>query len=81
MIFQETRLPGAFFIDLERREDVRGFFARAFCAKEFDAHGLRSRMVQANVSYTERKGTLRGLHYQIAPATDPKLIRCIYGAV
>jgi dTDP-4-dehydrorhamnose 3,5-epimerase len=81
MIFQETRLKGAFIVELERREDDRGFFARAFCSREFDQHGLRSRVAQANVSFSARKGTLRGMHYQIPPASEPKFVRCTRGAV
>ncbi len=81
MIFQETKLKGAFIVDLDRNEDERGFFARAFCAREFEEHGLCPRMVQANLSYSETKGTLRGMHYQVAPASEPKFIRCVRGAV
>ena len=81
MIFQETKLKGAFIVELDKHEDERGFFARAFCAREFEEHGLCSQMVQANLSYSGRKGTLRGMHYQISPASEPKLIRCIRGAV
>lgn len=81
MIFQETKLKGAFIVDLDRNEDERGFFARAFCAREFEEHELCPRMVQANLSYSETKGTLRGMHYQVAPASEPKFIRCVRGAV
>jgi dTDP-4-dehydrorhamnose 3,5-epimerase len=81
MIFHETKLKGAFIVDLDRKEDDRGFFARAFCAREFDEHGLRSQVVQANMSYNHKKGTLRGMHYQVAPASEPKFIRCISGAI
>ena len=81
MIFQETKLKGAFIVDLDRNEDERGFFARAFCGREFEEHGLCPRMVQANLSYSETKGTLRGMHYQVAPASEPKFIRCVRGAV
>jgi dTDP-4-dehydrorhamnose 3,5-epimerase len=81
MIFVATRLPGAFIIDLERREDTRGFFARAFCARELEAHGLALPIVQANVAFSNRRGTIRGLHYQAAPAVETKLVRCTQGAV
>jgi dTDP-4-dehydrorhamnose 3,5-epimerase len=81
MIFQETGLPGCVVVELDRREDERGFFARAFCAREFEAHGLASGMVQANLSYNQRKGTVRGMHYQVPPACEPKFVRCIAGAV
>ena len=81
MIFHETKLKGAFIVELDKKEDHRGFFARAFCAKEFDQHGLRPQVVQANMSYNNKKGTLRGMHYQVAPASEPKFIRCIRGAI
>ena len=81
MIFRETEIPGAFVIDLERREDERGFFARAWCADEFAAHGLSTRLVQANLSYNESAGTLRGMHFQRAPHEEAKLIRCTRGSL
>src|SRR5687767_3585759 len=81
MIFHETKLKGAFIVDLDRKEDHRGFFARAFCAKEFEAQGIGPRVVQANMSFSTRKGTLRGMHYQVPPASEPKFIRCIRGAI
>jgi dTDP-4-dehydrorhamnose 3,5-epimerase len=81
MIFQQTKLKGAFIVELEKRVDSRGFFARGFCAREFEAHGLSSHMVQANMSFSAARGTLRGLHYQASPATEPKLIRCVRGVV
>jgi dTDP-4-dehydrorhamnose 3,5-epimerase len=81
MLFTETELPGAFVIDLERREDERGFFARAWCQEEFRAHGLDTRVSQCNVSFNERAATLRGLHYQMAPHAEVKLVRCTRGAV
>lgn len=81
MRFVETDLPGAFVIELERREDERGFFARSFCAEEFAAHGLATSFVQCNVSYSRRRGTLRGMHYQAAPHAEAKLVRCTAGAV
>lgn len=81
MIFTETEIPGAMIVDLEPRADERGFFARSFCAREFAEHGLRTDIVQGNVSYNARRGTVRGFHYQVAPATESKLIRCVRGAV
>ena len=76
MIFTETKLEGAFIIDLERREDERGFFARAFCQHEFAAHGLKPVIAQANIAFNRRKGTLRGMHFQYPPAAETKLVRC-----
>jgi len=81
MIFAETALAGAFVIDLERREDERGFFARAWCRHEFENHGLDGRLAQCNISFNHRSGTLRGMHYQIVPAAETKLIRCTRGAI
>jgi dTDP-4-dehydrorhamnose 3,5-epimerase len=81
VIFTETELKGAFVIDLERREDSRGFFARAFCKKEFEAHGLNPTIVQANIASNIRRGTLRGMHFQFPPAAETKLVRCTRGAI
>ena len=81
MIFTETKLVGAYVIDLEKIEDERGFFARSWCEREFTAHGLDSKMVQCNVSFNKRKGTLRGLHYQTAPHNEIKLVRCTKGSL
>jgi dTDP-4-dehydrorhamnose 3,5-epimerase len=81
MVFTETKLKGAFLIDLERREDSRGFFARAFCQKEFTAHGLKPTIAQANVAFNIKKGTLRGMHFQFPPAPETKLVRCTRGAI
>lgn len=81
MIFTETELAGAFVVDLERREDERGFFARAWCADEFGEHGLNARLVQANLSFNDLKGTLRGMHFQREPAAEAKLIRCTRGSI
>lgn len=81
MIFHETKLKGAFIIDLDKHEDDRGYFARAFCAGEFEEHGLCANMVQANISMSRLKGTLREMHYQLSPAREPKFIRCINGAI
>jgi dTDP-4-dehydrorhamnose 3,5-epimerase len=81
MIFTETKLKGAFLIDLEPRYDHRGFFARTFCANEFEAHGLKSAIAQCNLSYNTQKGTLRGMHYQIPPVSETKVVSCIRGAI
>jgi dTDP-4-dehydrorhamnose 3,5-epimerase len=81
LIFTETKLLGAFIIDLERREDDRGFFARAFCQNEFTEHGLNPTIAQANVAYNHRRGTLRGMHFQFPPAAETKLVRCPRGAI
>lgn len=81
MRFTETQLQGAFVIDLEERHDHRGFFARTFCTEEFAAHHLKSTVAQCNLAFTHKKGTIRGLHYQVAPATEAKLMRCIRGAI
>jgi dTDP-4-dehydrorhamnose 3,5-epimerase len=81
MIFTETKLKGAFIIDLEPRADDRGFFARAFCQREFEAHGLKPTIAQANIGFNKRKGTLRGMHFQFPPAAETKLVRASRGAV
>lgn len=81
MIFNETTVKGAYRILPEKKEDSRGFFARVWCAREFEEHGLTPKLVQTNVSYNRSKGTLRGLHYQIAPHEESKLVRCTEGAI
>jgi dTDP-4-dehydrorhamnose 3,5-epimerase len=81
VIFTETKLKGAFIIDLERREDSRGFFARAFCQKEFKAHGLKPVIAQANIASNFKKGTVRGMHFQYPPAAETKLVRCTRGRI
>jgi dTDP-4-dehydrorhamnose 3,5-epimerase len=81
MIFRETSLPGAFVIDVEKQDDVRGFFARTWCRREFEAHGLDTRIVQCSVSFNARRGTLRGLHYQVPPYEEVKLVRCTKGVI
>ncbi len=81
MIFTETPLAGAFILDLEPREDSRGFFARTFCRSEFEAHGLKPDMVQCNLSYNHHAQTMRGMHYQLPPAAETKLVRCTRGAI
>ena len=81
MLFSETKLNGAFIIDLERREDNRGFFARAFCQHEFADHGLKPVIAQANIGFNRRRGSVRGMHFQYPPAAETKLVRCTRGAV
>ena len=81
MKFHQTTLKDAMLIDLERRGDDRGFFARTFCADEFAAQGLPTEFVQQNTSYSANKGTLRGMHFQTAPHGEDKLIRCLRGAI
>lgn len=81
MIFTETKLKGAFIIEPDRLEDERGFFARTWCQKEFQAHKLNPRLVQCNISFNKRKGTLRGMHFQVAPYEEAKLVRCTMGAI
>lgn len=81
MIFCETKLHGVFEIQLEPISDQRGFFARSWCQKEFESHGLNSRLVQCNVSLNIRNGTLRGMHYQEAPNEEAKLVRCTAGSI
>lgn len=80
MIFTPTDLPGVTVVDLDPRVDERGMFARAFCAQEFADHGLCADVVQTNLSINHRAGTLRGLHYQVPPAAETKLVRCVRGA-
>jgi dTDP-4-dehydrorhamnose 3,5-epimerase len=80
MIFKETMLGGAFVIDLERREDERGFFARSFCRREFEVHGIDPHIAQCNVSFNAKAGTLRGMHWQAPPFEEAKLVRCTRGA-
>ena len=81
MIFTETKLPSAFILDIERREDSRGFFARVFCQHEFEAHGLKPLIAQANIAYNRKKGTIRGMHFQFPPSAETKLVRCTRGAI
>ena len=81
MIFKETPLAGAYVIDIERLEDERGFFARTWCQREFEEHGLDPRLVQCSISYNERQGTLRGMHYQLPPFAEAKVVRCTRGAI
>jgi dTDP-4-dehydrorhamnose 3,5-epimerase len=79
--FQESPLAGAYTIEMDRREDERGFFARSYCAEEFAARGLGRAMPQSSVSFNARRGTLRGLHYQAEPHAEDKLVRCTAGAI
>src|SRR5262245_56104451 len=81
MRFQELAIDGAFVIEPERREDERGFFARTWCRREFEAHGISCEWLQCSVSFNKRRGTLRGLHYQTPPWQEAKLVRCTMGAV
>jgi dTDP-4-dehydrorhamnose 3,5-epimerase len=81
MIFTETRLRGAYILDLERREDNRGFFARVFCQREFEQRGLKPVIAQANVAFNRYKGTVRGMHFQYPPAAETKLVRATRGAI
>ena len=81
MKFADTSLVGAYIVEPELREDSRGFFARTFCAKEFGGKGLSSSFVQCSVSMTRERGTIRGLHFQLAPAAEAKLVRCTVGAL
>lgn len=81
MQFLATSLPGVFEIRIEPHCDGRGFFARAWCEEEFAAHGLNPRLVQCNISFNSRKGTLRGMHFQIAPHAEAKLVRCTRGSI
>lgn len=81
MIFQGTPLIGAVLVEPERLEDERGFFARTWCEREFAEHQLATRWVQCNISYNHRKGTLRGMHYQLPPSVEDKLVRVTHGAI
>src|SRR5258706_143192 len=81
MIFTETKLKGAVIIDIERREDSRGFFARTFCQREFADHGLKPIIAQTNIAFNKTKGTLRGMHFQYPPAPETKLVRATRGAI
>jgi dTDP-4-dehydrorhamnose 3,5-epimerase len=79
--FLETPLAGAVFIEPERLADERGFFARTWCARAFAEHGLKGELVQCSISFNQRKGTLRGMHYQKPPQEEAKLVRCTMGAI
>jgi len=81
MIFTETKLKGAYIVDVERFEDVRGFFTRPWSEGEFAAHGLNSKIVETNLSFNLKAGTLRGMHFQMAPYAQHKVVRCTAGAI
>jgi dTDP-4-dehydrorhamnose 3,5-epimerase len=81
MEFLESKLPGVFEVCIEAQSDERGFFARTWCQQEFEARGLSGKLVQCSLSFNRRKGTLRGMHYQVAPHEETKLIRCTQGAI
>jgi dTDP-4-dehydrorhamnose 3,5-epimerase len=81
MRFVETPLQGAYIVEPERFEDERGFFARTWCQREFAAHGLDSDLVQCNISFNHQKGTLRGMHFQVPPHAEAKLVRCTNGGI
>lgn len=81
MLFHATTLKDATLIDLEKRGDERGFFARTFCEREFAAHGLETQFVQQNASYSAQRGTLRGMHFQKGEDAEVKVIRCVRGAI
>src|SRR5580704_6330213 len=81
MTYHDTKLSGVLEIHLDPKPDERGFFARTWCQREFEEHGLNAKLVQCSVSFNKRKGTLRGIHYQAAPAPETKLVRCTRGAI
>jgi dTDP-4-dehydrorhamnose 3,5-epimerase len=81
MNFHETKLPGVFEVRLEPKVDERGFFARSWCQEEFERFGLNRRVAQCSISFNNRKGTLRGMHYQAAPHAETKVVRCTRGAI
>lgn len=81
MLFKETSLLGAFVLEVKRIEDDRGFFGRSFCAREMEAHGLNPRVINSNIGFSKRKGTLRGMHFQVAPSAEAKLVRCTMGEI
>jgi dTDP-4-dehydrorhamnose 3,5-epimerase len=81
MIFTPTALPGATLVEVERRQDERGFFCRTYCQHEFEAHGLPARIAQSSMSLTRQAGTLRGMHYQLPPDAEDKLVQCVRGAI
>jgi dTDP-4-dehydrorhamnose 3,5-epimerase len=81
VLFVATKLRGVYIIELDRRQDERGFFARTFCRQEFEAHDLNPRVAQCSTSFNKKKGTLRGMHFQAAPFAEDKVIRCTAGAI
>jgi len=81
MRFTKTEMPGVVLIELDEIRDERGFFARSFCADEFRSRGMHTDFIQSGISFNSRKGTVRGMHFQVAPKAEPKLIRCTRGAI
>jgi len=81
MIFTETKLKGAFVVEVKKLEDERGFFGRAWCQEEFEAHGIKTKICQINTSFSKKKGTIRGMHYQVDPYQEAKFIRCTKGKI
>ncbi|MFO7658797.1 MAG: dTDP-4-dehydrorhamnose 3,5-epimerase [Bacteroidales bacterium] len=81
MIFTETKLPGAFIIEIKKIEDDRGFFGRSWCKREMEEHGLNANVVNMNTSLSNLKGTLRGLHFQLPPNPEAKMVRCTKGSI
>jgi dTDP-4-dehydrorhamnose 3,5-epimerase len=81
MIFTKPHLKGVFVLEPEKLEDDRGFFARSWCQREFEAHGLNPRLAQCSISFSQQRGTLRGMHYQTAPCDEAKLVRCTAGSI
>lgn len=81
MIFTETELKGAYIIEIKKLEDERGFFGRSFCRREMEEHGLSADIVQANTSVSLKRGTFRGMHFQVEPHQEAKLIRCVRGSI
>ncbi|MCD4681695.1 MAG: dTDP-4-dehydrorhamnose 3,5-epimerase [Bacteroidales bacterium] len=81
MIFTETKLKGAFVVEIKKLEDERGFFGRAWCQQEFEAHGIKTKICQINTSFTKKKGTIRGVHFQVDPYQEAKFIRCTKGRI
>lgn len=81
MIFQKTKIPGVFKIEMDPKDDDRGFFARTWCRAEFELHGLSTNLAQCSVSFNHSKGTLRGMHFQAAPHSEAKLVRCTRGSI
>jgi dTDP-4-dehydrorhamnose 3,5-epimerase len=81
MIFTPTELTGAFVIEPQKLEEERGFFARSWCQREFERHALNPRLVQCDISFSKNKGTLRGMHYQLSPFEEVKLVRCTRGSI
>lgn len=81
MIFSQTKFHGVYVIDIQKLEDERGFFARSWCQKEAAVYGLEHQVMQCNISYNKTRGTLRGMHYQLPPNTEAKVVRCTRGSI